>query len=215
MVDQWHADAEIGLNAYTTAPLWLCLQLPRFYYRSPGWAIKQSHPYLLSQCLKIPIFVTADNLVVQWMSYTVLACIQHHGPRPNEGHYTAVLRSRTQQWLFDDEKPPHLLNNHQLDHLSSNMYLVFVVKSYPAQNHVASDPAVPSTHAAGGQERHVPAMLESGRSQLARESSQPAASAARGHVGASHHSAAGRLTTDDGSGDPEGSIPVAVTSGSE
>ena len=147
LIDQWHADAELGLNAYTTAPPWLCLQLPRFYYRSPGWAVKQSHPYLFSEHLRIPIFDTADNLVVRWLTYTVLACIQHHGPRPSEGHYTAVLRKGAQQWLFDDEKkPPRLLTSRQLDHLSSNMYLIVVVQSCPAQASEASDLAASSLH---------------------------------------------------------------------
>ena len=33
------------------------------------------------------------------------------------------------KWLYDDEKRPRLLETHELEHLSTNTYLVFLLKA--------------------------------------------------------------------------------------
>ena len=72
LINGWHEGAT--LQAFTDEHRWLCLQLLRFLYHSPGWAVKQQHPHLIPQTLRIPLFTTADKLDVVWRVYQ--GCIQ-------------------------------------------------------------------------------------------------------------------------------------------
>ena len=142
LIAGWHQGATI--QAFVRAPPMLCIQIPRFLYRAPGWAEKRKHPYLLPNLVQIPEFLTADNLSIRWLPYQVVACVQHHGAQPHEGHYTAVLQQCGKQWLYDDEKRPRLLETHELEHLSTNIYLVFLVRQHlnAVAPFVAAEPSI-------------------------------------------------------------------------
>ena len=127
LINQWHSQSL--LHAFTEAPLWLFLQLPRFFYHAPGWPVKQAQAYILPYDLQLPQFVNFDTTDVSWVPYRVLAYIQHHGSVPTSGHYTTVAQLNPHEsWLLDDDKDPTLLTSAQLDHLSANAYLMLIVR---------------------------------------------------------------------------------------
>ena len=114
LINQWHSQSL--LHAFTKTPLWLFLQLPRFFYHAPGWPVKQAQAYILPYDLQLPQFVNSDTTDVNWVPYRVLAYIQHHGNVPTSGHYTTVAqRHPHESWLLDDDKDPTLLTSAQLD----------------------------------------------------------------------------------------------------
>ncbi|CAE7659958.1 pol [Symbiodinium sp. CCMP2456] len=126
LISAWHT--QIGLQAYNKPPPWLFIQLPRFHYYAPGWPVKLQHAYILPSALRIPVFATADNMLVRWEQYRVIGFIQHHGSAPTAGHYTAVIRTQHDQlWLLDDEKAPCKLTDAQVDHASTNACILALV----------------------------------------------------------------------------------------
>ena len=128
--------------------------------KPPAGSVCSYHASLIVPGVKplSPVFVTADNLDVRWVEYEVLACIQHHGLLPTSGHYTAVLRRQGVSWHYDDEKMPVPLTTAGLDHLSTNVYVLFAKRSQvlvePAASHTA-----PST-------RHEHERVSASRSDL-------------------------------------------------
>ncbi|CAE7404157.1 unnamed protein product [Symbiodinium sp. CCMP2592] len=126
LVQLWHQQAE--LQAFAQAPPWAFLQLPRFRYNERGRAGKLLHPYTLPHVIRLPVFTSADSLAVQWIAYRTTACIQHHGARPTAGHYTTAIFRKSDLWQLDDEKSSRLHRPEQLDHLSTNMYIIAVAR---------------------------------------------------------------------------------------
>ena len=127
-IRMWHQQQQ--LQGFTMPPAWLFLQLPRFHYEAAGRAVKLQHAYIIPHTLDIPVFCDLESLEVNWVPYTVKAYIQHHGDEPTSGHYTTVVQDRVHHWLLDDEKTPSLLEMHQLEHVSTNMYVIVLVSTH-------------------------------------------------------------------------------------
>ena len=55
-----------------------------------------------------------------------------------------MLQQSGKQWLYDDEKRPRLLETHELEHLSTNIYLVFLVRQHlnAVAPFVAAEPSI-------------------------------------------------------------------------
>ena len=164
LINDWAAGSTA--QAFTQAPYWICLQIPRFVYLAPGWAKKRRHPYILPSLIKVPFFITETSVDVRWDAYSVVAYVQHHGPQPNAGHYTAVLRRDAEHWLYDDEKNPTPLSPMQLEHLSTNMYLVIAVKHSHQAEHSSTPSSVLAPHADEVQRGPLAAVSEPGRLEL-------------------------------------------------
>ena len=126
LVNQWCSQSAI--HALTVTPPWLFLQLPRFHYHAPGWPEKQTHAYMLTPGINIPKFRDPHCTDVEWVPYHIIAYIQHHGNTPASGHYTTVAVQQDQYWLIDDDKDPRLMTSVQLNHLSTNAYIVLVAR---------------------------------------------------------------------------------------
>ena len=164
LINDWAAGSTA--QAFTQAPHWICLQIPRFEYLAPGWAKKRRHPYLFPSLLKVPVFVAETSVDMRWDAYSVVAYVQHHGPQPNAGHYTAVLRRSTEHWLYDDENNPTLLSPAQLEHLSTNMYLVIAVKPSHQAEHSSTPGSAYIPHADEVPRGPLAAVSEPGRLEL-------------------------------------------------
>ena len=164
LINDWAAGSTA--QAFTQAPHWICLQIPRFEYLAPGWAKKRRHPYLFPSLIKVPVFVAETSVDMRWDAYSVVAYVQHHGPQPNAGHYTAVLRRGTEHWLYDDEKNPTLLSPAQLEHLSTNMYLVIAVKPSHQAEHSLTPGSAYIPHADEVPRGPLAAVSEPGRLEL-------------------------------------------------
>ncbi|CAE7819672.1 cscB [Symbiodinium necroappetens] len=113
--------------------VWLCTS--RFQHRAGGSVVKLQHAYLMPHTLSIPVFNHLNNLEVDWTTYDVAAYIQHHGPEPTSGHYTTVVRDREHLWLLDDEKQPSRLASAEIDHVSTNMYILVLVQALSVHDH--------------------------------------------------------------------------------
>ena len=116
LIQHWHEGADIQAGSVCSC-LDSCIELG---------AERLSNSTLISFLAPLDAcFVTADNLDIRWVEYEVLACIQHHGSLPTSGHYTVVLSHQGVQWHYDDEKVPLPLTASGLNHLSTNVYVIF------------------------------------------------------------------------------------------
>eukprot|EP00439_Symbiodinium_sp_Y106_P055085 s4306_g7.t1 len=165
LINDWAAGSTA--QAFTQAPHWICLQIPRFEYLAPGTRFFASVGILFPSLIKVPVFVAETSVDMRWDAYSVVAYVQHHGPQPNTGHYTAVLRRDTEHWLYDDEKNPTLLSPAQLEHLSTNMYLVIAVKPSHQAEHSLTPGSAYIPHADEVPRGPLAAVSEPGRLELA------------------------------------------------
>ena len=165
----WHHQLQLqGLSAPPETPLWLFLQLPRFQYRAGVGAEKLQQAYILPSTLTIPLFPNPDTLNVTWTEFTVVAHIQHHGATPASGHYTTVVPYRGHYWLLDDEKAPQRLTVEQLDHVSTNVYVIVIAAASTVRAAVATPHSFQDQHVSRHEHVTGPAAsnIERGRHQL-------------------------------------------------
>ena len=126
LVNVWHQqNVRHGL---TEAAAWLYMQLPRFDWRSDQ-PVKTSLPYHFADNLQVPVFTSPMGMDVEWVSYRVVAYIQHHGLTPRTGHYTTILATGERHWLLDDEKSPCELAPDSYEHACHNIYSLVLAHS--------------------------------------------------------------------------------------
>ena len=101
VIDAWHTQG--SRYALTQAPSLLVICISR-YTVNMGVAAKDVTPIPLvaQECVEVPVFLAADGLQVQTLSYRLQACIFHIGPCVTSGHYRAGLRVSGEWWLTDD-----------------------------------------------------------------------------------------------------------------
>ena len=136
LISYWHRQQ--SLHAFTAAPPWLFLQLPRFKYGDSG--IEKLHqPYLLPGELQLPVFVSATDMSVTWFSYHTFAIIRHHGASPNSCHYTTMVRGIS-VFILDDAAEPKIADTAALEDTSTSMYVVVACLSscIPLSRHTPS-----------------------------------------------------------------------------
>ena len=101
LILQWHEDG-VDLQALWGEPHMLCVQIER----SQGPQGKSNIRVMFEGMqVWVPGFVGA-GLEIQWLHYSVTACVMHRGQSHSSGHYQAVLMQPTVQWLADDGMPP-------------------------------------------------------------------------------------------------------------
>ena len=88
-IEGWHTQA--STHALTTATSCLILSLAR-YGGSHGDAVRNSQSLVLPATLAIPVFGKGTKCFRA--KYHAVGFILHSGPRPSEGHYSAILRTK-------------------------------------------------------------------------------------------------------------------------
>jgi len=141
-INDWCSQALVK-HALRDEAGFVCLQLgdaPR--HRPHSWSELLSHAYRL----QLPIFLHAAEMCepmkyeVRWSSYQVAAVLLRRGPRQRSGHYQALLYATDAIYLCDDAQTPQALSTAQAFEALQYMYLLWVVRSEPAQHRPSTKP---------------------------------------------------------------------------
>ena len=123
-IQEWHS--QHYRTALTSAPPMLILQLRRFRYDSCGRVSKDFQALDdLSANMRMPVFLSSHDLVVQWKPYQVRAVLLHTGEAASRGHYRSILRSGENSWHLTDDGIPAQLQSSASVHLESASAYIF------------------------------------------------------------------------------------------
>ena len=123
-IQEWHS--QHYRTALTSAPPMLILQLRRFRYDSRGQVFKDFQALDdLSETVRIPLFTSSRDLVVQWKPYQVRAALLHTGEAATRGHYRSLLRNGENIWhITDDNMSATLQPSASLHRVSASAYVL-------------------------------------------------------------------------------------------
>eukprot|EP00439_Symbiodinium_sp_Y106_P029925 s7098_g3.t1 len=144
----WHT--QDVMHALDVEHTWLLLQLPQFKWIR-GRSQKCYKALHLASSLQVPVYANSTDLTVRWVRYHVACYIQHHGPRPDRGHYTVIQMGSAraeEHWLLDDEKDPLRLDAAMLAHAAQNKYVVALINASTALYSSIEPPSEMDWHAA-------------------------------------------------------------------
>ncbi|CAE7224979.1 unnamed protein product [Symbiodinium sp. KB8] len=114
------------INNSALHPLGARLRCDRFRYDSRGQVFNHFQALDdLSETVRIPLFTSSRDLVVQWKPYQVRAALLHTGEAATRGHYRSLLRNGENIWhITDDNMSAALQPSSSLHRVSASAYVL-------------------------------------------------------------------------------------------